>query len=71
MMANSASNTNTVEEILHFLGSPISADDYLGLLNVYPSFKVPFIINETRNYLNYFSTFLKEPEFQKRISLLL
>jgi len=59
--------TNTVEEIVFLLGSPVTADDYLDLLNVYPSFKIPFIIEETRKYLNYFSTYLRDAEFQKRI----
>jgi hypothetical protein len=60
-------NKNTVEEIVHLLGSPVAADDYLSLLNVYPSFKIPFIIDETRKYLNYFSTYLRGDEFQKRV----
>ncbi len=60
-------NTNTVEEICVLLGSPVAADDYLSLLNVYPSFKIPFIVQETRNFLNYFSTYLRGEEFQKRV----
>ena len=60
-------NSNTVAEIVHLLGNPVAADDYLILLNVYPSFKIPFIIDETRKFLNYFSTYLRGEEFQKRI----
>lgn len=58
---------NKVEEIVNLLGNPVSGDDYLNMLNVYPSFKVPFIIDETRNFLNYFSTYLRGEEFQKRV----
>ncbi len=58
---------NTVQEIVSMLGSPVSADDYLLLLNVYPSFKIPFIIEETRKFLDLFSTYLRGEEFQKRI----
>jgi hypothetical protein len=60
-------NTYIVEEITRLLGTPVSAEDYLTLLNVYPSFKIPFIIEETRKFLNYFSTYLRGEEFQKRI----
>ncbi|MBN2155804.1 MAG: hypothetical protein JW776_07155 [Candidatus Lokiarchaeota archaeon] len=58
---------NTIEEIVYLLGNPVDSEDFLSLLNVYPSFKIPFIIEETRKYLNYFSTYLRDAEFQKRI----
>lgn len=59
--------TYIVEEITRLLGSPVSAEDFLTLLNVYPSFKIPFIVDETRKFLNYFSTYLRGEEFQRRI----
>jgi hypothetical protein len=59
--------TDTVEEIVSLLGSPISSDDFLTLLNIFPAFKVSFIIEETRKFLNFFSTYLREEEFRKRI----
>ena len=58
---------NTIDQILQLLGNPVGSDDFLSLLNVYPSFKLSFIINETRKFLNYFSTYLRDIEFQKRV----
>jgi hypothetical protein len=57
----------TVEQIVSLLGSPISAENYIDLLNIFPAFKVSFIIEETRKFLDFFSTYLREEEFQKRV----
>jgi hypothetical protein len=60
-------NLSKIDQILQLLGNPVGSDDFLSILNVYPSFKIPFIIDETRKFLNYFSTYLRDIEFQRRV----